>query len=162
MWLRTYAAADRALIEVEDECGGLPAGVADALLSPTGNAVQAGVVSVRNCGSRSASLKRAAAPSPRGMSPASDASSRSSCLSPPRRRRSLLRLAVAKCGMSEKKPDAKPPRPERDETDQSLRTERKNTDEALAERRARLEESADAIEERARDHADAVLDSARA
>ena len=59
-------------------------------------------------------------------------------------------------------PDAKHPRPEREETDESLRAERKNTDRALSARRARIEESADAIVERAREQADAVLDSARA
>jgi signal transduction histidine kinase len=34
VWLRAYAAADRALIEVEDECGGLPKGMADKLFRP--------------------------------------------------------------------------------------------------------------------------------
>jgi signal transduction histidine kinase len=58
-------------------------------------------------------------------------------------------------------PETKSPRPERDETDESLRTERKNTDEVLAESRTRVEETADGIVERAREHADAVLDSAR-
>jgi signal transduction histidine kinase len=57
--------------------------------------------------------------------------------------------------------DPPKPRPERDETDQSLRTERKNTDEVLAEQRTRIEDAADEVVERAREQADAVLDSAR-
>ncbi len=55
----------------------------------------------------------------------------------------------------------KKPRPERDETDQSLRTERKNSDRAIAERRHGIEETADLLVERAREHADEVLDIAR-
>jgi signal transduction histidine kinase len=34
VWLRAYAEADRALIEVEDECGGLPHGMADTAFRP--------------------------------------------------------------------------------------------------------------------------------
>jgi signal transduction histidine kinase len=34
VWLRAYAQADRVLIEVEDECGGLPAGMANTLFLP--------------------------------------------------------------------------------------------------------------------------------
>jgi signal transduction histidine kinase len=34
VWLRAHAAADRALIEVEDECGGLPEGLAGRLFQP--------------------------------------------------------------------------------------------------------------------------------
>ena len=58
-------------------------------------------------------------------------------------------------------PDARKPRPERDQTDESLRTERKNTDREAAEKRTRTEQTADGIVERAREHADAVLDTAR-
>jgi signal transduction histidine kinase len=57
--------------------------------------------------------------------------------------------------------ETKTPRPERDQTDESLRTERKNIDEVITERRAGVEESADALVERARQQADAVLDRAR-
>jgi signal transduction histidine kinase len=57
--------------------------------------------------------------------------------------------------------DSQRPRPERDQTDESLRSERKNTDRALAETRKHIQETADDVLERARDHADAVLDSAR-
>jgi len=58
-------------------------------------------------------------------------------------------------------PQAKKPRPERDETDESLRSERKNTDQLMAERRTSVEEDADELVERAREQADAVLDAAR-
>ena len=58
-------------------------------------------------------------------------------------------------------PEVRKPRPERDQTDESLRTERKNSDEALAERRADLEVNADELVVRAREQADAVLDTAR-
>ena len=34
VWLRAHAAGDRVLIEVEDECGGLPRGVADSIFLP--------------------------------------------------------------------------------------------------------------------------------
>jgi signal transduction histidine kinase len=34
VWLRAYSAANRALIEVEDECGGLPPGMAEKLFRP--------------------------------------------------------------------------------------------------------------------------------
>ena len=57
--------------------------------------------------------------------------------------------------------NASKPRPERDNTDESLRTERKNTDRALEESRTHIEVTADAIVERAREQADAVLDAAR-
>ena len=57
--------------------------------------------------------------------------------------------------------DSQQPRPERDQTDESLRTERKNTDRVLAETRKDIEEAADDVLERARDHADALLDTAR-
>lgn len=57
--------------------------------------------------------------------------------------------------------EAKAPRPERDETDESLRTERKNSDHVIADGRTEVEESADAVLSRARQHADAVLDAAR-
>ncbi|HEY0133574.1 MAG TPA: ATP-binding protein, partial [Nannocystis sp.] len=56
---------------------------------------------------------------------------------------------------------AKKPRPERDQTDESLRTERRNSDKVLEQRRAAIEEAADETLERARDQADAVLDTAR-
>ena len=46
-------------------------------------------------------------------------------------------------------PDAPKPRPERDQTDESLRTERKNTDREAAEKRTRTEQTADGIVERA-------------
>ena len=52
-------------------------------------------------------------------------------------------------------------RPEREQTDESLRTERKNTDQTIAARRAGIEESADELVERAREQADAVLSTAR-
>jgi signal transduction histidine kinase len=57
--------------------------------------------------------------------------------------------------------EAKPPRPERDKTDESLRTERKNSDHVIADGRTDVEEHADAVVERAREHADAVLEAAR-
>jgi signal transduction histidine kinase len=55
----------------------------------------------------------------------------------------------------------KKPRPERDQTDESLRTERVNSDKVLEQRRSAIEEAADLTLERARDQADAVLDTAR-
>jgi signal transduction histidine kinase len=58
--------------------------------------------------------------------------------------------------------DAKNPRPERDETDESLRVERENTDEVITARNKELEQKADVVVERARKKADAVLDTARA
>src|SRR5688572_7502166 len=57
--------------------------------------------------------------------------------------------------------DSRRARPERDQTDESLRTERKNTDRVLAETRTHTEKTADDVLERARDHADALLDTAR-
>lgn len=53
------------------------------------------------------------------------------------------------------------PRPERDQTDESLRTERHKSDQALAQRRSAIEKAADETLERAREQADAVLDTAR-
>ncbi|MGK3960994.1 sensor histidine kinase [Sorangium sp. So ce1667] len=53
------------------------------------------------------------------------------------------------------------PRPEREETDESLRHERDATDRALAERRALIEAKSDAAVNRAREHADAALSAAR-
>ena len=58
-------------------------------------------------------------------------------------------------------PEAKKPRPERDQTDESLRTERNNSDHVMADARANVQESADAVVERAREQADAVLEAAR-
>jgi len=58
-------------------------------------------------------------------------------------------------------PETDQARPERDNTDTSLRTERKNTDQALVEQRTHTEEDADELVERAREKADAVLDGAR-
>lgn len=52
-------------------------------------------------------------------------------------------------------------RPEREQTDQSLRTERANSDRALAERQAIAEENADEVLQRARENADAVVLAAR-
>ena len=53
------------------------------------------------------------------------------------------------------------PRPERDQTDESLRTERSNSDQVLAQQRSATEKVADETLERAREQADAVLDTAR-
>ncbi|WP_437923814.1 HAMP domain-containing sensor histidine kinase [Sorangium sp. So ce291] len=53
------------------------------------------------------------------------------------------------------------PRPEREETDESLRHERDATDRALAERRALIEAKSDAAVTRARERADAKLNAAR-
>ncbi len=53
------------------------------------------------------------------------------------------------------------PRPEREETDESLRTERDATDRALVERRALIEAQSDAAVVLAREHSDAVLSAAR-
>lgn len=58
-------------------------------------------------------------------------------------------------------PESKTPRPERDQTDESLRTERQNTDQAIAAKRTDIQENADDLVERAREQADAVLDTAR-
>jgi signal transduction histidine kinase len=57
--------------------------------------------------------------------------------------------------------DGKKIKPERDQTDESLRTERKETDRALADRQLAAEEDADLIVRRARKTADAVLVAAR-
>jgi signal transduction histidine kinase len=53
-------------------------------------------------------------------------------------------------------------RPERNQTDESLRTEREKADQALAESQSAVEKDADMVVRRARDNADAVLDVARA
>ncbi len=53
------------------------------------------------------------------------------------------------------------PRPERDQTDESLRTERDNTDKVMAEGRTAVQTKADELVERAREQADAVLETAR-
>jgi signal transduction histidine kinase len=53
------------------------------------------------------------------------------------------------------------PRPERDQTDESLRSERRLADQDRAEALARTEENADDLVERARQNADAVLSVAR-
>ena len=52
-------------------------------------------------------------------------------------------------------------RPDREQTDGSLRAERKETDLALTENQAAVEHDADLVVERARENADAVLDAAR-
>ncbi|HUF25026.1 MAG TPA: ATP-binding protein [Vicinamibacterales bacterium] len=57
--------------------------------------------------------------------------------------------------------DAETPRPERQQTDKSLRTEREKTDRALAQKQAAVEEDADTVIARARETADAVLEEAR-
>jgi signal transduction histidine kinase len=59
------------------------------------------------------------------------------------------------------KPPSAKPRPERQQTDESLRSERKNTDDALTDSRTRTQTAADAVVQRARGHADAVLETAR-
>jgi signal transduction histidine kinase len=56
----------------------------------------------------------------------------------------------------------KPPTPEREQTDESLRVERRNTDEVLADKRTALEDMADAVIEKARARADEVLALGRA
>lgn len=56
---------------------------------------------------------------------------------------------------------AQKPRPERDETDESLRDERKNADQLMTEKRAGVEKKAEELVERAREQADAVLETAR-
>ncbi len=52
-------------------------------------------------------------------------------------------------------------RPERQQTDASLRVERERTDQALAARQTAAENEADVVIQRAREHADAVLEEAR-
>jgi signal transduction histidine kinase len=59
-------------------------------------------------------------------------------------------------------PDEKPTRPERHQTDESLRAEREKADLALGEQLAAIDESADAVITLARARADAVLAAARA
>lgn len=58
--------------------------------------------------------------------------------------------------------DEKPPSPERDQTDESLRVERESVDAALGEELADVDETADAVIEQARARADEVLAAARA
>ena len=53
------------------------------------------------------------------------------------------------------------PRPDRTQTDHSLRSERSESDRVLLEKQAEVEEQADRVVDRARDQADAVLDAAR-
>lgn len=57
--------------------------------------------------------------------------------------------------------EAAKPRPEREETDESLRLERDATDRALAERREIIEARSDAAVVQARERSDAVLSAAR-
>ena len=57
--------------------------------------------------------------------------------------------------------DSTKTRPERDQTDESLRIEREKTDRALAERQVAVEEDADKLVQHARENADAVLTAAR-
>ena len=52
-------------------------------------------------------------------------------------------------------------RPEREQTDESLRTERENADRAVAARQAVAEATADEVVQRARENADAVMNAAR-
>jgi signal transduction histidine kinase len=52
-------------------------------------------------------------------------------------------------------------KPEREQTDESLRTERQETDRALAEKQAAVEKDADVVIRHARQQADAVLEAAR-
>jgi signal transduction histidine kinase len=58
-------------------------------------------------------------------------------------------------------PEEKPGRPERNETDESLRSERHETDHALLLKRESLDRDADAVVGRAREIADGVLSEAR-
>jgi signal transduction histidine kinase len=55
-----------------------------------------------------------------------------------------------------------PPRPERDQTDESLRLERERADQTLGEELAAIDEAADLVINRARHRADRVLAAARA
>ncbi|MGZ3419522.1 MAG: sensor histidine kinase [Polyangiales bacterium] len=57
---------------------------------------------------------------------------------------------------------SKPPNPEREHTDESLRVEREKVDDALDEKLAAIEEAADAVIVRARERADKVVAAARA
>lgn len=57
--------------------------------------------------------------------------------------------------------DGKRPRPEREQTNESLRTERARSDRVLLERQVTVEKDADLVVERARETADAVLVEAR-
>jgi signal transduction histidine kinase len=59
-------------------------------------------------------------------------------------------------------PEDKPPQPEREQTDESLRLEREKADDALSEKLAAIEETADAVISKARERADEVLAAARA
>lgn len=56
----------------------------------------------------------------------------------------------------------KPPSPEREQTDESLRVERQKADDVLADKLSAIEEAADAVIERARARADEVLAAGRA
>jgi signal transduction histidine kinase len=56
----------------------------------------------------------------------------------------------------------KPPSPEREQTDESLRVERRKADDVLADKLSAIEEAADAVIEKARARADEVLAAGRA
>jgi len=56
----------------------------------------------------------------------------------------------------------KPPNPEREQTDESLRVERRKADDVLADKLSAIEETADAVIEKARARADEVLAAGRA
>ncbi|MGD0679968.1 MAG: HAMP domain-containing sensor histidine kinase [Polyangiaceae bacterium] len=58
-------------------------------------------------------------------------------------------------------PDATPPSPEREHTDESLRIEREKADSAMGDEPTVVDETADAVLEKARRRADAVLAEAR-
>ena len=58
--------------------------------------------------------------------------------------------------------DPKPPSPEREQTDESLRVEREKADDALGDGPSVIDETADAVITKARARADAVLAAARA
>ena len=58
--------------------------------------------------------------------------------------------------------DPKPPSPEREQTDESLRVEREKADDALGDGPSVIDETADAVISKARARADAVLAAARA
>jgi signal transduction histidine kinase len=59
-------------------------------------------------------------------------------------------------------PTDKPPTPEREQTDESLRVERRKADDVLADKLTAIEEAADAVIEKARARADEVLAAERA
>jgi signal transduction histidine kinase len=58
-------------------------------------------------------------------------------------------------------PDEKPPNPEREETDESLRVEREKADAAIGDKPTVVDEAADAVITKARARADAVLAASR-